>query len=385
MDAADRDLFELSLRHAVEHHTGAALDVALAELGWPDALATDPADAVSLLFGLQGAANATSSALDLVLLDTLGLAGPGPDALGLDGATLGGTAADGATLDGDAADALGLGAASRPAEPPGAVARGAEATGAGVPGIVLPALGRWTPPGGLDGGRLTVAGLGTAALAERATAVVVTRVEGHDQLAVVPTAALDLRPIAGIDPALGLVEVAASRIELATHTPVVGGIHLAAAAQPSDAWDAAVARARLAVGHELVGASRTMLALAREHALDRIQFGQPIAMFQAVRHRLADTLIAIETAEAVLDAAWLDGSPGTAAMAKAQAGRAARTAARHCQQVLAGIGFTTEHDLHRYVRRILVLDELFGSARVLTRDLGDDLLASRQLPALLPL
>ena len=54
----------------------------------------------------------------------------------------------------------------------------------------------------------------------------------------------------------------------------------------------------------------------------------------------------------------------TAAMAKAIAGRSARTAARHCQQVLAGIGFTTEHALHRYVRRVLVLDELFGSARV---------------------
>ena len=67
--------------------------------------------------------------------------------------------------------------------------------------------------------------------------------------------------------------------------------------------------AQLALGHELVGAARTMLELAREHALERIQFGQPISMFQAVRHRLADTLVAIETADAVLDAAWLDQSP----------------------------------------------------------------------------
>ena len=128
-----------------------------------------------------------------------------------------------------------------------------------------------------------------------------------------------------------------------------------------------------------------MLELARAHALERIQFGQPISMFQAVRHRLADTLVAIEMAEAVLDAAWLDQSPQTAAMAKALAGRGARTAARHCQQVLAGIGFTTEHPLHRYVRRVLVLDELFGAARSLTKDLGDDLLTSRQLPPQLPL
>ena len=73
------------------------------------------------------------------------------------------------------------------------------------------------------------------------------------------------------------------------------------------------------------------------------------------------------------------------AMAKASAGRSARTAARHCQQVLAGIGFTTEHPLHRSVRRVLVLDGLFGSARTLTAALGEDLLATRQLPPLLPL
>ena len=75
----------------------------------------------------------------------------------------------------------------------------------------------------------------------------------------------------------------------------------------------------------------------------------------------------------------------TAAMAKATAGRSARTAARHRQQVLAGIGFTTEHDLHRYVRRILVLDQLFGAHTTLTKRLGEDVLETRTLPRLLPL
>jgi alkylation response protein AidB-like acyl-CoA dehydrogenase len=128
-----------------------------------------------------------------------------------------------------------------------------------------------------------------------------------------------------------------------------------------------------------------MLELGCDHALERVQFGQPIATFQAVRHRLADTLVAIETAEAALSAAWEDESPQTAAMAKALAGKAARTASRHGQQVLAGIGFTTEHPFHRFVRRVLVLDELFGAARTLTRTLGDDLLRTRQLPPPLPL
>ena len=128
-----------------------------------------------------------------------------------------------------------------------------------------------------------------------------------------------------------------------------------------------------------------MLALAREHTLDRVQFGKPISSFQAVRHRLAETLVAIETAEAMLAAAWEDESPGSAAMAKALAGRGARTASKHCQQVLAGIGFTVEHPLQRYVRRVLVLDELLGSARALTRALGTDVITSKALPAMLPL
>ena len=128
-----------------------------------------------------------------------------------------------------------------------------------------------------------------------------------------------------------------------------------------------------------------MLALAREHALDRIQYGGPISRFQAVRHRLADTLVAIEAAEAVVDAARQTPSPDLAGVGKSLAGRGALTAARHCQQVLAGIGFTAEHPFHRYFRRVLVLDQLFGSSHSLTNELGDELLRSRTLPALLPL
>jgi alkylation response protein AidB-like acyl-CoA dehydrogenase len=128
-----------------------------------------------------------------------------------------------------------------------------------------------------------------------------------------------------------------------------------------------------------------MLQLARDHAVARMQFGRPIAAFQAVRHRLADSLVAIEAADAAIGGAWDDGSSLTAAMAKAVAGRSARTVARHCQQVLAGIGFTTEHPFHHYLRRVLVLDGLLGDARTLTTQLGQDLLGRRDLPAPLPL
>ena len=60
MDRADLELFERSVQQATEHQTGDALDRALAELGWVDALADDPSAAVSVLFPLQGHAGATS-------------------------------------------------------------------------------------------------------------------------------------------------------------------------------------------------------------------------------------------------------------------------------------------------------------------------------------
>lgn len=308
MDASERDLFERSVRAAAERHAGATLDAALDDIGWREALDDDARTAVSVLFGVQGLVNTTSSALQLVL---------------------------------------------------------------GTP--LLPSPGTWRPPADVEGDRLRVRGLATAwALDGVATVPVVTAHGDKDTIVDVPLADLRVRPIVGLDPSLALAEVS-------------GDVALVAGAGVPVDWDAAVGVGRLALAHELIGAARRMLELAREDALVRVQFGRPIAAFQAVRHRLAETLIAIETAEAALDAAWLDRSPFNTAMAKALAGRGARTAARHCQQVLAGVGFTTEHPFHRYVRRVLVLDELLGSARVLTASLGNELLATRRLPPLLPL
>ena len=315
MNAEERELLERSVRHAVEHHAGADLDAALDDVGWRDALAVDPRTATSSLFELQGAAAATSAALDDVLAAALDLDTGGPV------------------------------------------------------GVVLPLLGGAHPPGTVAG--LTVRGLGTAALARRETALVVASGGEKDVAVLVPTASLALRPVTGLDPDLGLVEVAGDDVGDAVR-----------ADPPPTAWDTAVAAGRRALGHELVGVGRAILAMARDHAVDRVQFGRPIASFQAVRHRLAETLVAVEAADAALGAAWDEPSPTTAAMAKALAGRGARTAARHGQQVLAGIGFTTDHRLHRYVRRAIVLDELLGGARTMTHELGQEVLRARRLPEL---
>ena len=321
MDAAERSLFTDSIGRAASDRSGGELDAALSELGWAEALGADRPTAVAVLFEALGTSNATSSALDVVLSTALGA--PDPDAAA----------------------------------------------------FVLPPLRAVEPPGRHDGGQIAVVGLGTRALAHRDTAVIVTSTPDSSEAFVVPAPALKVEPTHGLDPSLGLVEVS-------------GEFDLASLPVPSVVdWGDVVAVGQLCLGHELVGAGRTMLDLARRHALERIQFGRPIASFQAVRHRLAESLVALDAADALLAATWeVPGpDPALAAMAKALAGRSARTVARHCQQVLAGVGFTTEHDLHRFVRRTIVLDQLLGAGSVLTRRLGAEVLATKALPASLPL
>ena len=246
-------------------------------------------------------------------------------------------------------------------------------TATGRPAVVLPALRSCDPPGRVNGGRCMVEGLGTAALGRSGAALVMAKAPAGVAAFSIATEALERRPVHGLDPALGLFEVTGAF----DVDPTTDG--------PRADWEGAVAVGQLALGSELVGAARAMLELARVHALERIQFGRPIATFQAVRHRLAETLVAVEAAAALLDAAWEDPSPVTAGMAKAFAGRSARSAARHCQQVLAGIGFTTEHPLHLFIRRTIVLDQLLGGGSQLTRQLGADILRSSTLPPAFPL
>jgi alkylation response protein AidB-like acyl-CoA dehydrogenase len=188
-----------------------------------------------------------------------------------------------------------------------------------------------------------------------------------------PAANLEQIELRGIDPAAGLRGVRARTSAGDTESLA------------PDAWDSAIAAGRVAIAHQIIGACRTMLELARTHALEREQFGHPIARFQAVRHRLADALVAIEASDAALGAATDAPGTMTAALAKAVAGRNARIVARHCQQVLAGIGFTTDHPFHRFMKRTMVLDGLLGAADNMVFDIGRTLLATRQVPTLVEL
>jgi alkylation response protein AidB-like acyl-CoA dehydrogenase len=118
---------------------------------------------------------------------------------------------------------------------------------------------------------------------------------------------------------------------------------------------------------EHAGGGRWCLETATEYAKVRVQFGRPIGQFQAVKHRLADMAIRVEQMTAVAwDAATAVGSgdPDDAAVAAATAGALAldgyALGAKECLQVLGGIGFTWEHDVHLHLKRAMADRQLMG-------------------------
>ncbi len=120
---------------------------------------------------------------------------------------------------------------------------------------------------------------------------------------------------------------------------------------------------------EQAGGARWCLETATEYAKVRVQFGRPIGQFQAVKHRLADMAVRVEQLAAVAwDAALAveAGAPDEAALAAATAGALCldgyATGAKDCLQLLGGIGFTWEHDLHLRLKRALADRQLLGGS-----------------------
>jgi hypothetical protein len=317
LDTETLELFGRTVRAVL----GAAADdrtAALEEVGWRDILVTDARAVVPLVFGIQGEARARSAALDDVAFDALR---PGSA---------------------EWFDELATAAYAHP----------------------------W--PGNDTAGRLAGDALVVDGLTLRDSGdgrlVLVARDEQASRCMVADGRSLARVPVAGLDPSLGLVRVQG--------TVEPGGYDVHA-----DAAAASVEPAcRRALACELLGLTSSMLESAADYAGQRQQFGQPIGTFQAVKHRLADVLVARNAGVVAADAAW-DGDESLAgAVAKCLAGRAFLVAGENCLQVLGAIGFTTEHELHRFVLRGTVLDTLYGSARRLRREIGVELLRRDRVP-----
>ena len=323
IDADDLAMLSTSFAAAMTSAPGAgAADTALHELGWGELLAAAPRQGAAAAFAALGTTGSAACLLDDVVAHALRL--PVTTALC----------------------------------------------------VVMPRPGRREPPGARVGPTIHIDGLVSA------------RVESSARVVV---------PVADGDGGVELREVDGGLFRAETGTSLDPGrsyrrasadlsVEDAAVVLATDAWDDAVRDARVALAHQLIAGSRSMLELARQHAVDRVQFGRPVASFQAVRHKLAEVLVAIEGAATVADACLGDEcDPLVATVAKSLAGAAARLTGANAQQVLAGIGFTTDHPFHLSLKRMTVVDTLFGSAHTLPAEIGRSLLASRGAPRLVDL
>jgi alkylation response protein AidB-like acyl-CoA dehydrogenase len=139
---------------------------------------------------------------------------------------------------------------------------------------------------------------------------------------------------------------------------------------PLPAGTLALLRDALAVhrAFDALGAATRLLDMTVSYAGQREQFGAPIGSFQAVKHHCADMAVAVEAGRATLWAAALAlDTASAAARSRAASAAAAYTKSAAAKvagtalQVHGGIGFTWEHDLHLFLRRIKV-DEAFNGS-----------------------
>jgi alkylation response protein AidB-like acyl-CoA dehydrogenase len=132
----------------------------------------------------------------------------------------------------------------------------------------------------------------------------------------------------------------------------------------NDAWD----RFATAIAAELTGVAQRTMEMAVAYARDRKQFDRPIGAYQGVSHRCAQMLLETEGARSTTYyAGWCgdaepESLPLAASMAKAYASDAGWRVTASALQVLGGIGFTWEHDLHFFLKRATVDGSLYGSA-----------------------
>jgi alkylation response protein AidB-like acyl-CoA dehydrogenase len=127
-------------------------------------------------------------------------------------------------------------------------------------------------------------------------------------------------------------------------------------------------RATVALCAEMCGGAQKVLDMCTEYAKIRVAFGKAIGAYQAVKHKCADMLVAVENAKSITYYAawaWDAGAPEAplaASMAKAYVSDAYKKAAGDGIQIHGGIGFTWEHDMHLYFKRAKGSEVTFGDA-----------------------
>ena len=135
------------------------------------------------------------------------------------------------------------------------------------------------------------------------------------------------------------------------------------------AVDAAIDLGIVALAAEAVGCMDSLVAMSVEYLNTRVQFGATLGTFQALRHRAADMLVALEQARSIVMFATLNADAAdarvrarAAAAAKILCGRSAREVGQSAVQLHGGMGLADEHAVGHYLKRLTSIDLLLGDA-----------------------
>ncbi|MEO1488207.1 MAG: acyl-CoA dehydrogenase family protein [Pseudomonadota bacterium] len=188
--------------------------------------------------------------------------------------------------------------------------------------------------------------------------------------------------------ALFLVDPATPGLTISSYTAIDGrsaaslrfeGVALGAEAimleDATAALHQALAKAIIVQAAEAVGAMAALLAISGEYAMTRKQFGQPIAMFQSIAHRLADMKIAYTKALSTLTYTAALANSGAEsgrdiAVLKGQVGKLGRDIGESAIQIHGGLGLTDELNVGHYHKRLLAFDTQLGDHNYHFRLLG---------------
>lgn len=169
-------------------------------------------------------------------------------------------------------------------------------------------------------------------------------------IALAPVTAATLRPV--WDPSRRLFDVSTGTPDVIATGPAAAQLH-----ERAQAW------VLLALAADSVGAAEAALEMSVEYLKTRRQFDRPLALFQALKHRVADMRIAVSAAEALL---WsrADSKASLAGLGalKALACKAFLNVAEETVQLHGGIGLTAEHPCHLFLKRAFLNAALCGDA-----------------------
>lgn len=131
--------------------------------------------------------------------------------------------------------------------------------------------------------------------------------------------------------------------------------------------------AAILLAAEQIGAAAKCLDLTVQYTKDRVQFGRPIGSFQALKHRMADLYVAVQSARAVVGEAVGSPTLRSARLARLAASETFSTVAAEAIQLHGGIAITWESDIQLYFKRAHASAQLLGPPRAQLRRLESEL------------